>query len=85
MIYPDGLSSFQYNTDPSNSTTIACNDYGNKYTISFSKNTDHVIIRLKNNIEPKNVKLNGGINLVKYNSFADFEAAPSGWFHGKNK
>ena len=84
LIYPDGLSSFQYNIDPSNSTTITCEENGSNYTISFSKSTDSVIIRLKNNIEPANVGLNGE-NLVKYNSFSDFETAPNGWFHGKIK
>ena len=85
LIYPDGLSSFQYNTDPSNSTTITCNGNGSNYTISFSKSTDSLIIRLKNNIEPENVHLNGGVNLVKYNSFSGFESASSGsgWFQGK--
>ena len=85
LIYPNGLSSFQFNKNPSNSKTITCNGNGSNYTISFSKSTDSLIIRLKNNVEPENVPLNGGVNLVKYNSFSDFESASSGsgWFQGK--
>ncbi len=41
----------------------------------LAKVQTHVIIRLKNNIEPENIHLNGGVNLVKYNSFSDFESA----------
>ena len=83
LVYPNGLSSFQYNSEPSNSTIITCSETSQGYTISFSKNTDSVIIRLKDNIEPENVYLNGGEELVKFNSFSDFETAESGWFRGK--
>ena len=83
LIYPDGLSSYQYYTDESTSTEIKCNEESNGFTISFSENTDSIIIRLKNKIEPEYVRLSGGVNLAKKNSFSDLEASSSGWFHGK--
>jgi Glycosyl hydrolases family 31 TIM-barrel domain/Glycosyl hydrolase family 31 C-terminal domain len=83
LIYPDGSSSYRYYTDESTSTEIKCNEGSSGFTISFSENTDSVIIRLKNKIEPGNIKLNGNINLAKKNSFSDFEGSSSGWFHGK--
>ena len=83
LIYPDGLSSYQYYTGESTSTQIKCNEGINGFTISLSENTDSIIIRLKNKIEPGYVRLNGNINLAKKNSFSDFEGSSSGWFHGK--
>ncbi|MCB0748739.1 MAG: hypothetical protein KDC90_14860, partial [Ignavibacteriae bacterium] len=83
LIYPNGTSSYEYYTDESTSTLIKCVESANGFTISFSKNTGLVIIRLKNNIEPESVSLNGTINLTQKYSFADFETSPSGWFHGK--
>ena len=83
LIYPDGLSSFQFYKDESVSTEIKCDEESNGFTISFSENTGSIIIRLKNKIEPENVRLSGNINLAKKNSFSDFEGSSSGWFHGK--
>ena len=83
LIYPDGSSSYRYYTDESTSTEIKCDEGSSGFTISFSENTDSIIIRLKNKIEPGNVRLNGNINLAKKNSFSDFEGSSSGWFHGK--
>ena len=83
LIYPDGLSSYQYYTDESTSTEIKCNEESNGFTISFSENTGSTIIRLRNKIEPENVRLNGSVNLAKKNSFSDFERSSSGWFNGR--
>ena len=83
LIYPDNLSTFQYYIDSVTTTEIKCDEQSSGYTISFSENTDSVIIRLKNNIKPASVGLNGGVNLDEKLSFSDFEGASSGWFYGK--
>ena len=82
LVYPNGLSSYQYYTDQSSFTQINCNEQSSGFKISFSKKTGSVIIRLKNKIEPGSVKLNGGVTLAKKNSFPDFEGASAGWFQG---
>ena len=83
LVYPDGLSAYQYYTDQSSSTTINCNTYCGGITLSFSKKTASIIIRLKNKIQPLSVKTNGGSTLAMKSSFSDFESDSSGWFHGK--
>jgi hypothetical protein len=83
LMYPYGVSTFEYHSDPTNITTIKCEERCCGYVISFNKSTASVIIRLKNQIEPENVILSENVNLSKRNSFADFEGASSGWYHGK--
>ena len=83
LMYPDGLSSFKYYTDEFSFTEIKSDEVSNGFIISFSENTDSIIIRLKNKVEPMSIMLNGNINLNKKNSFSDFENSSSGWFYGK--
>ena len=83
LVYPDGLSTYQYYTDQSSSTKINCNTFCGGITLSFSKKTDSIIIRLKNKILPLSVKTNEGSTLAMKSSFSDFESASSGWFQGK--
>ena len=83
LVYPDDLTSHKYYTAQSNFTIISCDEHQGGYTINFSKNTGHVIIRLKNNIEPESIKLNDNISLVEKNSFSEFESSSSGRFYGK--
>ena len=83
LIYPDGSSSYRYYTDEFNSTEIKCDENSSGFTISFSKSTAQVIIRLKNKIEPGNVRLSSNVNLEKKNSYSAFEESSSGWFQGK--
>jgi len=63
LIYPDGLSAFEYNSDPATSTRITCDERCGGFIISFSRRTGSVIVRLKNKIEPRNISISGGINL----------------------
>jgi hypothetical protein len=83
LVYPDGLSSYQYYTSSSSSTTVKCSQSCGKYTVSFSQKTGSVIIRLKTNVEPQSVSVSGGQSLTQVNSYANFESAQSGWFYGK--
>lgn len=83
LMYPTGLSTFEYHSDPSTTTMIKCDERCGGFIISFNRSVDSVIIRLKNKVEPESVLLSGNINLPKRNSFADFEGASSGWFYGK--
>ncbi|MGE5806885.1 MAG: TIM-barrel domain-containing protein [Ignavibacteria bacterium] len=83
LIYPDGISTFDYHSDPSTTTRITSDERCGGFIISFSRNTDSVIIRLKNEIEPERVFLSGNLNLQKKNSFTEFEEPSPGWYHGK--
>jgi hypothetical protein len=83
LIYPDGVSSYDYHSDPLTTTRITSDEQCGRVIISFNRNTNSVIIRLKNEVEPETVFLSGNLNLPKKNSFAQFEVDPSGWFHGK--
>ncbi|HSR17679.1 MAG TPA: TIM-barrel domain-containing protein, partial [Ignavibacteriaceae bacterium] len=83
LIYPDGVSSFDYHSDPSTTTRITTDEQCGGIIISFNSYTDSVIIRLKNDVEPERVFLSGNLNLQKKDSFTEFEAPSSGWYHGK--
>jgi hypothetical protein len=83
LIYPDGVSSFDYHSDPFTTTRITSEERCGGIVISFNSYTDSVIIRLKNEIEPESVYLSGSLSLQKKNSFAEFEGPSPGWFHGQ--
>ena len=83
LVYPSTSSALKYYTDSANVNEIKCDKNSGGINISFSKLTDSVIIRLKNNSEPESVRLSRNISLVKKYSFFDFENASSGWFQGQ--
>ncbi|MFZ1289758.1 MAG: TIM-barrel domain-containing protein [Melioribacteraceae bacterium] len=83
LIYPNDLSSYKYYKSETDFTDITCEEISSGNNISFSNSIDSLIIRLKNNILPEEITINGGINLMKKNTFAEFESSSSGWFHGK--
>jgi Glycosyl hydrolases family 31 TIM-barrel domain/Glycosyl hydrolase family 31 C-terminal domain len=83
LVYPNGLSSYQYYTDTTTSTLIKCSQSCGKYMITFSQKTGSVIIRLKTNVEPQSVSVSGKQSLTQVSSYTNFESAGSAWFYGK--
>lgn len=86
LVYPDGLSSLNFYQSPADAADpliISCDDNSGDIEISFNKEVDSIIVRLKNDFNPMNIMLNGGISVPKKNSFTEFESSSSGWFRGQ--